>query len=624
MIRTFAKTVKEVERWFDTSPSVLAFDFETTGLNYLKMEPVGVSFCDGDRSLYIDLWENGEQDEIFQYLYRMFYSGLFIAHNAKFDFKCLTKFVLRPAGLDLPVPDCSNRSVSLFCTYLASFLLDENRQSHSLENLSQYYFGTGKAGKWDQYSDWHSQEFYDYGIIDAELTYGLYELFAPRLKEEGLETVFKIEMDFIPVAAEIEMNGVFIDQEELANLQCTVEMNILSTEDQMLDQVGKKANLQEGLFGQKFRKSPVNFNSSQQLVACLLKLGLPLKEKSDSGAWSVSKTTLDRLKGNEFVDLLATYKQLNKLHSSYILPAWGMIDEDGRIRPNVGIVKTGRTSMSNPNLQQLPNVRDATVNYRKIFSTIGTLIGADYSGQELRILGEITQDERIKYAFANDHDLHLVTANHIFNLGLEEESLINKSAGHTIAKDKYHSERYRAKNGANFPIVYGSTAAGIAWRQGVSREEAQDWVDGFFEAYPKVKTEMATIPNELWKNQEVRTLMGRKRRFPDFKVLPQYAGHKQPSKDRCVRQAFNFKIQGFAADQAKIAGRKIYDQLKKHPEWKAKIILLIHDEFLLEVLNPKYVKEVKECLRNCMENAVSLSVPFKVDIKIGKSYAECK
>jgi len=355
-----------------------------------------------------------------------------------------------------------------------------------------------------------------------------------------------------------------------------------------------------------------------------LQLGLPLKEKSDSGAWSVSKTTLDRLKGNEFIDLLSIYKQLNKLHSSYILPAWSMIDEDGRIRPNVGIVKTGRTSMSNPNLQQLPNVRDPEINYRRIFGSLGSLIGADYSGQELRILGEITQDETILEAFKKNWDLHLLTAKHIFDLPITDGALISSSKEHSDAVHKYGSQRYKAKNGANFPIVYGSTAAGIAWRQGVSKDEAQEWVDGFFKAYPAVKTEMATIPDELWRNQEVRTLMGRKRRFPDFKTLPQYAGHKQASKDRCVRQAFNFKIQGFAADQAKIAGRKIYNQLKKHPEWKAKIVLLIHDEYVVEVLEERHVEAVKQCVINCMENAVCLSVPFKVDCKIGGCYAEIK
>jgi len=611
MERSVLKTPLDVQKWFADAPDVLAFDFETTGLNYLKMEAVGVSFADGKRSCYCDCWENNDAERIFETLRNCCSTKCLVAHNLRFDFKCCTKFMVFS-------PD------KLFCTYIASFLLDENRSSHSLDNLAEYYFGTGKAGKWDQFTDWHSEEFYEYAIVDSELTYRLYQEFAPRLREEGLEYVFKIECDFLPVAAEIEMNGILVDQGALSELQSVVELKILSCEDHMLSMVGKKSQVNEGLFGQKFRYSPVNFNSSAQLVQCFLKLGLSLKEKSDGGAWSISAATLDRLKGNEFVDTLAEYKKLKKLYTGYIIPCWEMIDEDGRIRPNVGIVKTGRTSMSNPNLQQLPNVKAPDINYRKIFSTGGILIGADYSGQELRILGEITKDERILNAFANNWDLHLLTAKHIFNLDIPESALVTGGREQKRMVERYKSERYRAKNGANFPIVYGSTAAGIAWRQGVTKEEAQTWVDGFFKAYPGVKTEMATIPEELYRNGYVTTLMGRKRRFPGYRELSQFARLKQPSKDRCVRQAFNFKIQGFAADQAKIAGRKIYDQLKSNPQWKARIILLIHDEYCVEVLEEKYVKQVMNCVINCMENAVCLSVPFKVDCKIGKNYSEIK
>ena len=611
MKRTILKTPDEVTQWFSEAPEVLAFDWETTGLNYLMMEPVGVSFCDGKRSCYIDLWENEDDTSICDILSSAIQRGLFMGHNLKFDLKCCTKFL-------------GTRPVSMFCTYIASYLLDENRPSHSLDNLASSLFGMRKTGKWEEFSDYHSEEFYEYAMVDSELCYRLYELFQPQLKEQELETVFKIEMDFIPVAAEMEMNGVYVDQNELSQLQARVEAKLLECEEKMLAMVGLEPDIQTGLFGQQFRKLPINFRSSKQLAWCFNKLGLPLKEKTDTGEWSISKTTLDRLEGEPFVDELSEYKRLQKLYTSYILPAWEMIDADGRIRPNINIVKTGRTSMSNPNLQQLPNVKDKSINYRKIFGTRGHLIGADYSGQELRILGEITQDERIIDAFHNDADLHLLTASYVFDLGLKVGDCVTTLASYKETCQRYKTQRYRAKNGANFPIVYGSSAGGIAWRQGVSKNEAQKWVDGFFKAYPRVKTEMGTIPNELSTQGMVSTLMGRRRRFPDYKILPQFARHKQPSKDRCVRQAFNFKIQGFAADQAKIAGRKIYDMLKANPQWEARIILLVHDEWVVEVLNDYYVNEVKSCIIDCMENAVCLSVPFKVDCKVGGNYSEIK
>lgn len=627
MERKILKTPNEVKAWFEDCPDTIAFDWETTGLNYLKMEPVGVSFCDGERSVYVDLWENKNYDKVCRVLAKELVCRSLIAHNLKFDFKCLSRFgILDNNSLwqSSMVSGATDGRIRFFCSYIASFLLDENRPSHSLDSLAEEYLGIGKAGKWEDYTDWHSQEFYEYAMVDAEHCYRLYELFLPRIKEEKLEHVFQIEMDFIPVAAEMEMNGILIDQGELSALQSHVEQKILDCEDKMLMMVGKRPNIQTGLFGQQFRVTPVNFNSSQQLVECFKKLGLPLTEKTSNGAWSISKTTLNKLKGEPFVDSLTEYKMLQKLYSSYILPCWELIDEDGRIRPTVGIVKTGRTSMSSPNLQQLPNVRDKTINYRRIFSSNGNLIGADYSGQELRILGEITQDETIIEAFRMDKDLHLLTASKIFDLPLVADDLVNGSPGHKRACVDYKSERYKAKNGANFPIVYGSSAGGIAWRQGVSKDEAQRWVDGFFKAYPRVKSCMSEIPNRLYKDGYVCTLMGRRRRFSLYKNLPQWSRGKQPSKDRCVRQAFNFMIQGFAADQAKIAGRKIYDQLKAHHEWKARILMLVHDEYVIECLEEKYVDTVKNCIINCMENAVALSVPFKVDCKVGKSYDQIK
>jgi DNA polymerase-1 len=591
--------------------NVFSVDFETTGLNYLKMQPVGVSFCDGERTCYIDLWENKDYGRLHNYLATVFSSNmLFMAHHAKFDYKCCQKFLGRTPN-------------NIFCSFIASFLLDENRDSHSLDSLAQGILGTTKTGKWEEFTDWHSPEFAEYCMVDSELCYRLWQIFQPELKKQNLEHVFQIEMDFIPVAAEIEMNGILVDQEALAELQALVEQRILDCEDKMLACVNLKPLINKGIFGQEFRKSPINFNSSQQLVKCFQKLGLELKEKTPKGEWSISKQTLDRLKGNEFVDLLLESKRLQKLYTSYIIPIWGMIDEDGRIRPDVGIVKTGRTSMANPNLQQLPNVKDKSINYRRIFTTTGVLCGADFSGQELRILGEITQDENIIQAFKKNLDLHLYTANHIFCLGLLESDLVDNTPGHMEASKRYKSERYRAKNGANFPIVYGSSAGGIAWRQGVTKDEAQRWVDGFFKAYPKVQTAMQNIPKKLLSEGSVSTLMGRKRRFPSYRTLPQFAKHKQPSKDKCVRQAFNFLIQGFAADQAKISGRKILDALKAHQEWDARILLIIHDEYVVEA-KPEYVEEVKACVKHCMENAVSLSVPFVVECKTGKNYSEIK
>lgn len=627
MERSILKTPEDVQQWFVDCPDIVSFDFETTGLNYLKMEAVGISFCDGERSCYIDLWqddkssvtstsgakENENYEDVCREIKGALVCRLLIAHNFKFDYKCCIKF------LDF-VPD------SIFCSYVAAYLLDENLSSHSLDNLAQYYFGTGKTAKWDSFTDYHSEDFYEYATVDAELAYRLYTLFSPRLVSDGLEHVFKIEMDFVPVAAEIEMTGILIDQQALSELQSTVELKLLECEDHLLKLVEKKANIQEGLFGQKFRVSPVNFNSTPQLVWCFQKLGLKLKEKTDKGAWSIGKSTLERLKGDEFIDTLTESKTLKKLYTGYILPCWEMIDEDGRIRPNVGIVKTGRTSMSNPNLQQLPNVKDQNINYRRIFSTTGLLVGADYSGQELIILAEESNDTEMKRCFAKGLNLHLRSATDCFDLPIDESEMLEGSASLSRLKKKYRVEYHRGKNGCNFPIVYGSSAAGVSYKQGVSKQEAQRWIDTFKRLYPDVQPFVDSTHREVYQEKQVRTMMGRLRRFPDYDSLPPYAAVHQPSKARCKRQGVNFKIQGFGADVAKIAGRRILDQFRCHPEWKAKIILIVHDEYVVEVLEEhpgqgaRYVETVKQCVIGCMENAVSLSVQFRVDCKTGKSY----
>lgn len=607
------KTPNDVSDWFYgyERPDILSFDWETTGLRYLQMEPVGISFYDGKDACYIDLWENPNTNQILKCLELVFEDGLFIAHNAKFDLKCCQKFL-------------GKYPKNVFCTMIASFLLDENKKSHSLKNLAQseLWVPPSKVKAWSvaAESGYHSEIFYQYCFNDSIWAYELYKKYKPQLSAEELDHVFyNIEMPFIPVAADMEINGVLVDQEALKDLDFRVQNKLIELEDRMLESVGLSVQQQAHLFSKEVdRILPVNFNSSDQLVKIIEeRCGLPIKERSEKKKKkSVTKETLQRLKGqHKFIDYLIDYKAFRKLFDAYIKPAWEWIDEDGRLRPNFGIVKTGRTSCSQPNLQQLPNLKKyPDYSYRRIFKTNDTLVGGDYSGQELRVLAETTQDEQLLTAFNNNWDLHLFTARSIFRLPISEEALVNDTPEHKEMEKKYWSERYKGKNGANFPIVYGTSKWGIAHRMNVSAEEAQGWIDGFFKLYPSVQTSMRETNQEV-KNQEyVTTLMGRRRRFPDFSILPEYAKGKKPSKSRCFRQAFNFKIQGFSADQIKIAARKCWER-------GLKILMLIHDELVIETKNPEKDGKI---LKDCMENAVSLSVPFVVEVKSGKRYSEIK
>lgn len=618
MNRLILRTLEEVKDWFFESDKILAFDWETTGLDYMKMEPVGISFSDGEYSCYVDLWENKEHNEILALLGPIFERDSFIAHNAKFDVKCCQRF-------------CNVRPTDIFCTYIASFLLDENRPNHGLKTLAMEDLGhrDTEIKKWEEASQYgyHSDEFYKYGMLDSEWAFQLYELYKPQLTEQGLDHVFyDIEIPFVQVMADMEINGILIDQDELSALQNRVRNKLIELEDRMIALTGKRIEVQNRMFDlEDERMLPVNIKSPQQVIRILEGLGLTVPKKRDPKTGSYKKTVdkeaLEKLKGKHaFVDYLIEYRKFIKLYDSYIIPAWGMIDEDGRIRPNFGIVKTGRTNCSNPNLQQLPRFdrQYPQFDYRRIFiaggSTNSMLVGGDYSGQELRGLGEVSQDERILESFKRNFDLHLVTANYIFDLGLTENSLVDGTEGHNGAKRLYKAERYKAKNGVNFPVIYGSTEYGISHNMGVTVQEAREWRNKFLALYPGVKSAIYETQDELKERGYVSTLMGRRRRFPNYDYLPNWSKGRQPSKARCVRQAFNFKIQGLSADQIKIAAVKAR-KMGLH------ILLIIHDEIVIESSTPQ--QDVRT-LKNCMEQAIALSIPYIADCKTGGRYSEIK
>ena len=239
-------------------------------------------------------------------------------------------------------------------------------------------------------------------------------------------------------------------------------------------------------------------------------------------------------------------------------------------------------------------------------------VRADYSGQELRVLAEISKDRRMIDAFNNNIDIHLLSANRVFNLNLDNRQLTLDTPEHTSASSKYHSQRYKAKNGINFPIIYGAWPKSIAEAHNVPIKEAQRWLDEFHKLYPGVQKAIDKTKQELWDKGYVTTLMGRRRRFPQYKDVDKW------EQGRRLRQAFNFKIQGFSADMMKIAANKIFKMLFKY---NAKIVLSVHDELVYE-LQECFQKEFQKEVKYIMEHCVSLSVPLKVDVSIVKSYGD--
>lgn len=239
-------------------------------------------------------------------------------------------------------------------------------------------------------------------------------------------------------------------------------------------------------------------------------------------------------------------------------------------------------------------------------------VKADYSGQELRVLAEVSKDANMIAAFNKNYDLHLFTANRVFNLRLDDKAFINGTSEHEESCQKFKEKRHQAKNGINFPTVYGAYAKRIGNDNGVSTKEAQRWLDEFDKLYPGVKAAIKETKKELYKNGYVTTLMGRRRRFPYYRDVNQF------EKGRMERQAFNFKIQGFSADMMKTAASKIIGIL---PKYQAKFVLTVHDELVWE-LPEKYAEDFSYEVKYIMEHCVCLSVPIVVDVSIVNSYGD--
>jgi len=291
------------------------------------------------------------------------------------------------------------------------------------------------------------------------------------------------------------------------------------------------------------------------------------------------------------------------------------IDGDGKVRPhwnNCGTV-TGRMSCSDPNLQQLPKTSpDMPIDFKSVFMAPEgrSFVSLDYSGQELRILAIISKDEVLMEAFKSGKDLHLMTANEVFDLGIPEEALCTSHPDYEEYKKKYKHERHIGKNGFNFPIIYGTTAYGIAKNVGITEEEAERGIEKFYGTYPGVRRAIRRCHEFLKHNFHVRSLTLRRRRL-DAKEKKSY------------RQAFNFLIQSLASDMLRCACNKIRKLFLKHPEWEAKFIMLVHDEIVVEVKD-EYVEEVMNKIRPLAENAMKLPLRMEVDMGFGKVLSELK
>ncbi len=456
----------------------------------------------------------------------------------------------------------------IFDTALAGYLLDATGSDYSPQRLSARWLGGEQSG--------------------AEALYHLCGVLDGKLKELKMdELYYSIELPLCRVLADMEQAGFFVDRKALYEFGESLNGDI--------------ARLQEAIWGHAGHE--FNINSPKQLGEVLFdQLMLPSGKKTKTG-WSTNADVLEKLRGKHpIIEQVLEFRMLAKLKSTYADGLLKVISPDGRIHTSfqMTVTATGRLSSTEPNLQNIPVRRALGAQIRKMFVAAPgmTLVDADYSQIELRLLAHISGDETMREAFLSGEDFHSVTASKVFNVPLSEVTPTLRS---------------RAK-AVNFGIVYGISAFSLAQDIGVWPSEAKTYMDAYMEKYHGVRDYMKNIVVQAREDGYVSTLFGRRRELPELK------SSNFNMRSFGERVALNMPIQGTAADIIKLAMVNVQKRLSAEG-MKSRLILQVHDELIVECPEGEADKAA-EILRQEMENAVSLAVPLTVDVHAGHSWAE--
>ncbi|MDD3223795.1 MAG: DNA polymerase I [Clostridium sp.] len=408
------------------------------------------------------------------------------------------------------------------------------------------------------------------------------------LKMEKL--LYEVEQPLIKVLSSMEKRGFKVHRERLEELGKKFSENINKEQGEIYEMAGEEFNI----------------SSPKQLGKILFeKLDLPVIKKTKTG-YSTNAEVLEKLNDKHpIIEKIVYYRQLTKLYSTYVEGLKNVIDTDGRIHSsfNQTVTTTGRLSSTEPNLQNIPIKYEMGREIRKVFIADEencSIVSADYSQIELRVLAHIAGDENLINAFKHHSDIHAKTASEVFNVPIENVTKLMRSNAKAV----------------NFGIVYGIGDFSLAKDLKISRKEAKQYIDTYFERYPKVKEYLDNIVEEAKKEKSVKTIMNRRREIPEInarnKIVASFG----------KRLAMNSPIQGSAADIIKLAMVKVYNKLEEE-NLKSTIILQVHDELILNVYEDEITK-VKEIVKYEMENAVKLNVPLIVDINEGKTWYDAK
>jgi len=570
----------------------VCFDTETTNIDALKAELVGIAFSwEAHKGFYIPFPEDKAKAQNLIEKLRPFFEDTSIekiGQNLKYDLKVLHNYNITVEG-------------PLFDTMIAHYLINPDMR-HNMNVLAETYLNytplaieelIGKKGKNQKIMrEVATKDITEYAVEDADITFQLAQHFKTEMSDANTLNLFNtIEIPLIKVLAAMELEGIQLDSDFLKGLSSDLDKDINALEQTIFDKAGEVFNIA----------------SPKQLGVILFeKLKLVDKpKKTKTGQYSTAEDVLSYLaKDHEIIRNILEYRGLAKLKSTYVdaLPEQ-VLETTGRIHTEYlqTVAATGRLSSINPNLQNIPIRTERGRQVRKAFiprDENHILLAADYSQIELRVIAALSEEETMIEAFKNGEDIHASTASRVFNVPISEVNREQRSNAKTV----------------NFGIIYGVSAFGLSNQTDLSRTEAKALIDTYYATYPKLRAFIADQVDFARDNGYVKTISDRRRYLKDIN------SRNAVVRGAAERNAVNAPIQGSAADIIKIAMIRIHDQLKKG-NFRTKMLLQVHDELVFDVFKPE-LESVTSLIRTEMENAYTLNVPLDVEIDTGENWLE--
>ena len=576
---------------------VFAIDLETTSLDYMQAEIVGISFTDKSNEAayvpvahdYMDAPTQLVREDVLAQLKPLLEDPEQhkLGQNLKYDMSVFARYGITLRGIT-------------YDTMLESYVLDSTASRHDMDTLAlkhlshktiHYEDVAGKGAKQIGFNEVAIDVASDYAAEDADITFRLHEVLWPQLqKHASLVNVFeRIEMPLVPVLSRMERRGVLIDKDKLKQQSQQLSKRLLELEQEAYQVAGEEFNL----------------GSPKQIQSILFdKLGIPVISKTPTGQPSTAESVLQELAADyPLPRLILETRGLSKLKSTYTDKLPEMIDPiSGRVHTSYhqAVAATGRLSSTDPNLQNIPIRSEEGRRIRQAFIAQDgyKLVAADYSQIELRIMAHLSEDAGLINAFKAGEDIHRATAAEVFG----------------VARDQVSNEQRRSAKAINFGLIYGMSAFGLSRQLNIARTEAQSYIDLYFSRYPGVKDYMERTRDVARAQGYVETVFGRRLYLPDINAS------NMQRRQYAERTAINAPMQGTAADIIKLAMIELDNAINTN-NYDIRMIMQVHDELVFEV-NEASVDESLNLIRDKMVNAAELTIPLVVDVGVGNNWDE--